>query len=201
MVYPNSLNKTIEYLQTLPGIGEKSAERMALALLEKEEEDVRGLSKAIVDLKTKLKKCLVCGNLTEDEDICPICSSKTRNKNLICVLEDTKSLFALEKVGQFSGVYHVLGGLISPLDNIGPENINIKGLVERVEKLNNPEIIIALKSSLEGDTTTMYIKKIFENKNVEISRLSYGLPMNAEIDYLDEITLVRALEDRKIISK
>lgn len=200
MVYPSSLNKTIEYFKKFPGIGEKSAERLALHLLETEEEEVKDFSKAIVEVKTKLKKCQICGNLTE-EDVCPICSSGGRDKNLICVLEDNKSLFALEKVGHFNGVYHILGGLISPLDNIGPENINIRGLVERVDKLDKPEIIIALKPSLEGETTTLYIKKIFENKKVDISRLSYGIPMGAEIDYLDEITLDRALEDRKIISE
>lgn len=200
MGYPTTLNKAIKYFEKFPGIGEKSAERLALFLLENDIEEVEDFSKTMVELKTKLQKCSICGNLCEDE-ICSVCSSDARNKNLICVLEDNKSLFAIEKVGHFNGVYHILGGLISPLEDIGPENINIKSLVERVEKLDNPEIIIALKSSLEGDTTTLYIKKIFEKKNVAISRLSYGIPMNAEIDYLDEITLDRALEDRKIISE
>lgn len=200
MVYPISLNKAKNYFEKFPGIGGKSAERLALFLLNMSLEEVEDFAETIKEVKTKLTECKICGNLSE-EDICPICSSSTRNKNLICVLEDKKSLFAFENVGHFNGVYHILGGLISPLDNIGPENINIKGLVERVENLDNPEIIIALKSSLEGQTTTLYIKKIFEKKKVEISRLSYGIPMNAEIDYLDEITLDRALEDRKIISE
>lgn len=200
MVYPISLNKVKNYFEKFPGIGGKSAERLALFLLNMSLEEVEDFAETIKEVKTKLTECKICGNISE-EDICPICSSSTRNKNLICVLEDKKSLFAFENVGHFNGVYHILGGLISPLDNIGPENINIKGLVERVENLDNPEIIIALKSSLEGQTTTLYIKKIFEKKKVEISRLSYGIPMNAEIDYLDEITLDRALEDRKIISE
>lgn len=200
MVYPTSLNKAKNYFEKFPGIGGKSAERLALHLLNMPLEEIEDFATSIKEVKTKLKECTICGNLSE-EDICPICSSSTRNKNLICVLEDKKSLFTFENVGHFNGVYHILGGLISPLDDIGPENINIKGLVERVEKLENPEIIIALKSSLEGQTTTLYIKKIFEKKKVEISRLSYGIPMNAEIDYLDEITLDRALEDRKIISE
>ena len=114
--------------------------------------------------------------------------------------EDYKSVFSFEKAGNFHGVYHVLGGLISPMDNIGPENINISSLVKRVEALENPELILALKSTLEGETTTLYLKKIFENKDVVISRLSYGIPMGAEIDYLDIITLDKALEDRKKIS-
>ena len=123
------------------------------------------------------------------------------NKNVICVLEDYKSVFAFEKAGNFNGVYHVLNGLISPIDDVNPEDINIASLIKRVEKLQKPEIIIALKSTVEGDTTTLYIKKLLEGKNVEISRLSYGLPMGAEIDFLDEITLERALSDRKKINE
>ena len=150
-------------------------------------------------LLANIHSCSICGNLTEDE-VCSVCLDNSRNKNLICVTEDYKSVFSFEKAGNFHGVYHVLGGLISPMDNIGPENINISSLVKRVEALENPELILALKSTLEGETTTLYLKKIFENKDVVISRLSYGIPMGAEIDYLDIITLDKALEDRKKIS-
>lgn len=200
MIYPDSLQKLINYYKKLPGIGEKSAERMALATLELSKSDIENFSEALISSKENIRKCKICGHLTEN-DVCNICSSEIREKNLICVIEDYKSVFSFEKVGNFRGVYHVLNGLISPMDGIGPEDINISSLVSRVENLENPELILALKSSIEGETTTLYIKKIFENKNVTISRLSYGIPIGAEIDYLDIITLDKALEDRKKISE
>ena len=199
MGYPTALSDLINYFRKLPGIGEKSAERMALSLLELTGEDVENFAASMVDSKNNLHPCEVCGHIT-DKDICDICSNERRNKSVICILEDYKSVFAFEKAGNYNGTYHVLNGLISPIDDINPEDINISSLIDRVEKLENPELIIALKSTIEGETTTLYLKKIFENKNVEISRLSYGIPMGAEIDYLDEITLDRALSDRKKIS-
>ena len=200
MIYPELLQKLINFYKRLPGVGEKSAERMALATLEIQDEDINNFANDIVKAKKELKPCKICGHLTENE-ICNICSNPNRDKNLICVTEDYKSVFSFEKVGNYNGVYHVLNGLISPMDNIGPEDINISSLVKRVDNLDHPELILALKSSMDGGTTTLYIKKIFEKKNVVISRLSYGLPMGAEIDYLDIITLDKALEDRKKISE
>ena len=199
MAYPIALSDLINYFRKLPGIGEKSAERMALSLLELTGEDVENFAASMVDSKNNLHPCEICGHIT-DKDVCDICSNERRNKSVICILEDYKSVFAFEKAGNYNGTYHVLNGLISPIDDINPEDINISSLIDRVEKLENPELIIALKSTIEGETTTLYLKKIFENKNVEISRLSYGIPMGAEIDYLDEITLDRALSDRKKIS-
>lgn len=199
MIYPVTLEKLINYYKKLPGIGEKNAERLALFTINFKDEDILKFKDALDGLK-KLHECPICGHITEDE-ICSICANENRNKNLICVIEDYKSVFSFEKAGNYNGVYHVLNGLISPADNIGPENINLASLVKRVESLENPELILALKSTVEGETTTLYIKKIFENKNVLISRLSYGLPMGAEIDYLDVITLDKALEDRKKISE
>lgn len=199
MIYPASLEKLINYYKKLPGIGEKNAERLALATLNFKEEDVDNFSDALKETK-KIKKCSICGHLTENE-LCNICANENRNKNLICVIEDYKSVFSFEKVGNYNGVYHVLNGLISPADNIGPENINLNSLIKRVDSLEKPELILALKSTVEGETTTLYIKKIFEKKDVLISRLSYGIPMGAEIDYLDIITLDKALEDRKKISE
>ena len=202
MVYPEVLNRSIEHLKKLPGVGEKSAERMALSLLDLSLEDVEELSSSLIEAKKKLKKCSICGSLTEN-DICNICelgNKGLRNKELICVLEDYKSVFAFEKAGNFEGVYHVLNGLISPMEGIGPDDINLSSLIKRIDGLTNPEIIIALKSSVEGEATTLYIKKIFDDKNVSISRLSYGIPMGVEIDYLDELTLLNALNDRKKIS-
>ena len=198
MIYPESLEKLINYYKKLPGIGEKNAERLALATLNFKEEDLDKFSDTIRNVK-KIHKCSICGHLTEG-DICNICADPSRDKNLICVIEDYKSVFSFEKAGNFRGVYHVLNGLISPADNIGPDNINLSSLVKRVEASKKPELILALKSTVEGETTTLYIKKIFEKKNVVISRLSYGIPMGAEIDYLDIITLDKALEDRKKIS-
>ena len=200
MIYPASLEKLINYYKKLPGIGEKNAERMALATLNFKEEDVENFADALKNVKTKIKKCSICGHLSENE-VCNICANESRDHNVICVIEDYKSVFSFEKVGNYHGVYHVLNGLISPADNIGPDNINLASLVKRVEKLKNPELILALKSTVEGETTTLYIKKIFEHKDVMISRLSYGIPMGAEIDYLDIITLDKALEDRKKISE
>ena len=200
MVYPESLLKLISYYKKLPGIGEKSAERMALATLKFTDEDIENFSQALVVAKKTLSNCKICGHLT-DKEICDICSDKSRDHNLICVIEDYKSVFAFEKVGNYKGTYHVLNGLISPMDNVSVEDINLSSLVKRVKELKNPELILALRSSIEGETTTLYIKKIFENSNVVISRLSYGIPMGAEIDYLDLLTLDKALEDRKKISE
>ena len=164
-VYPKSFENLLESYKKLPGVGEKSAERMALATLDMSLEDVLKMSEALVQAKKELHSCPICGNLT-DQEICSICDDSNRNHNLICVVEDYKSAFAFEKVGNFKGVYHVLNGLISPMMNIGADDINLSSLISRVEKLEHPEIILALKSSIEGETTTLYIKKIFEKKDV-----------------------------------
>ena len=198
MIYPKFLEDLINDFKKYPTIGEKSAERLALATLDLKDEEIYNFSQNLINAKKCLYPCKICNSLT-DKEICDICSSKDRDQNLICVVEDYKSLLSFEKVGNFKGVYHVLNGLISPIDDISPEDINISSLVKRVDKLDNPELILALRSSIEGQTTTLYIKKIFENKNVSISRLSYGIPMGAEIDYLDVLTLDKALDDRKKI--
>lgn len=198
-MYPKVLEELISCFKKYPTIGEKSAERLALATLDLSEDELNNFSNSLIKAKKVLKPCKICCNLT-DKDICDICNDENRNKNIICVVEDYKSLISFEKAGNYKGVYHVLNGLISPIDNVSPQDINISSLVKRIEKLDKPEIIIALRSSIEGQTTTLYIKQIFENKGVTISRLSYGIPMGAEIDYLDVLTLDKALSDRKIIS-
>lgn len=198
-MYPHSIEKLISFYKKLPSIGEKTAERLALATIDFDEKIIDEFVNNLSNLKTNIHKCKVCNNLS-DTDICPICSNQERKQNLICVVEDYKSAFSIENAGNFEGTYHILGGLISPMNGIGPENINIFSLVRRVEENHDVELIIALKSSIEGETTTLYLKKIFENKDVLISRLSYGLPMGAEIEYLDILTLDKALEDRKQIS-
>lgn len=198
-MYPKVLEELISCFKKYPTIGEKSAERLALATLDLSEDELNNFSNTLIKAKKVLTPCKICCNLT-DKDICDICNDENRNKNIICVVEDYKSLISFEKAGNYKGVYHVLNGLISPIDNVSPQDINISSLVKRIEKLDKPEIIIALRSSIEGQTTTLYIKQIFENKGVTISRLSYGIPMGAEIDYLDVLTLDKALSDRKIIS-
>ncbi len=198
--YPEILEQLIEFFKKLPGVGEKSAERMTLAVLNLPLSEIELWSDVLLKAKKILHPCPVCGNLT-DLELCEVCSDEGRDHNLICVVEDFKSAFAFEKSKNFRGVYHVLNGLISPIDEIGAEDINLASLKERVGSLENPELILALKSSIEGETTTLYIKKIFENSKVKISRLAYGLPIGAEIDYLDNTTIDRALEDRIRISE
>lgn len=199
MIYPEVLDKTIEMLKKLPGIGEKTAERMALAINDFTEEDVKKLAKSLQECKEELHACSCCGALTDKEE-CNVCGNPLREKNIICVVENYKDVFTFEKSDSFNGVYHVLNGLISPVDNLGPEDINIAALVERVKALEDVEIIIALRPCIEGDATTMYLKKIFEKSKVKISRLPYGLPMGVEIDYLDGVTIDRAMKDRIEIS-
>ncbi len=198
-IYPDTLESVIEFYKKLPGIGEKSAERLALATMDIDDDEIERFVGEISNLKD-LHNCPICGHIT-DKDICNICNDDTRSKNLICVTEDSKSVFTFEKSGHFKGVYHVLNGLISPLDDIGPEDINIDSLVKRVKDIGDAELILSLKSNIEGETTMLYLKKIFEGKNVKISRLSYGIPIGADIDYLDPITIDKALTDRKTISE
>jgi len=200
MIYPKKLENIIEYYKKLPGIGEKSAERLALATLDFTNEQISDFSSSLLEAKENLSPCKVCGHLT-DKEVCDICDDVARDKSVICVIEDYKSVFTFEKVGNYKGTYHVLNGLISPTEGIGYDDINLASLIDRVEKLENPELILALKSNIEGETTTLFIKKIFEDKNVTISRLSYGIPMGADIDYIDVVTLDKALDDRKKISE
>lgn len=200
MLYPEVLRNAINSFKKLPGIGEKSAERYALSMLDLSEEDIDNFVTSIKECKSKIRKCKICGHLT-DKEICSICDDSNRNPNVICVVEDYKSVFMFEKSGSFNGRYHVLDGLISPIDGIYPDDINIASLESRIkDNEKDAEIILALKPSIEGETTTLYIKKIFEKKKIKVSRLSYGIPMGVEIDYLDSITLDRALLDRKEIS-
>ena len=200
MNYPESLNELIESLKKLPTIGEKSAERLAFAIMNMEEEDANIFSESIKNVKTKIKKCKNCGNITEEE-LCSICSNDDRDKTLICVVEDSKNIITLEKMGTYTGRYHVLGGLISPIDGIGPDDIEIKSLIDRVKNDDIKEVIIAISPTLEGETTALYISKLLENdSNVVVSRIAYGIPMGADMEYLDPMTLSMALSNRNKIS-
>ena len=153
----------------------------------------------ISEVKKVLHACPICGYITE-EAVCEICSNKNRNHNVICVLEDYKSVFAFEKAGNYNGVYHVLNGLISPIDDVNPEDINIRSLINKRISSEVKEVILSLNPSVEGEMTSLYIKKLLEDKDIKVSRLSYGLPVNADIEYLDPLTIIRAIDDRKFLS-
>ncbi len=197
-MYPDSIKNLIESFKYLPGIGEKTAERLAFSILELEEEQAELFAKSITDTREKIHKCSICNNLTED-DICYICSDKLRNKEVLCVVEDSKYVFLFEKLGMFHGKYHVLEGLISPLDGINPEDIGLNKLMDRINKEKIKEIIFAFKPSIEGETTALYIKKILEGMDITVTRLASGVPIGADMEYVDSLTLERALNDRKEI--
>ena len=197
-MYPDSLKNLIESFKYLPGIGEKTAERLAFAVLEFDEDQCELFSQSLLDVKSKIKKCSICNTLTEN-DVCFVCSNNLRDNEILCVVDDTKSVFLFEKLGMFNGYYHVLDGLISPLDGVNPEDIGLNKLIERISKDKFKEIILAFKPSIEGETTALYIKKILSDMDVVVSRLASGLPIGADMEYVDSLTLERALVDRKEI--
>ncbi len=197
-MYPNSLKNLIESFKYLPGIGEKTAERLAFAVLNLDDEQVDLFSESLKMVKYKIHSCSVCNTLTENE-ICYVCSDITRDNRILCVVEDTKNVFLFEKLGMFKGVYHVLNGLISPLDGINPEDIGIDKLLDRITNGNFNEIIFAFKPSIEGETTALYIKKILSDMDIVVTRLASGVPIGADMEYIDSLTLERALKDRKEI--
>ena len=199
MNYPDSLKKLIDSLKKLPTIGEKSADRLAFAIMDMDTDDVEVFSKSIIDAKYKIKKCIICGNITEN-DVCDICSSKNREEDIICVVEDAKNIISLEKMGSYTGKYHVLGGLISPMDGKGPEDIKVDSLVKRVKNDKIKEVIIAVSPTLEGETTSLYISKLLEDMDVVVSKIAHGIPMGADMEYLDPMTLSMAMLNRNKIS-
>lgn len=196
MIYPDSLNNVIDHFKTLPGIGQRTAERLGFSILGFSEDEVESFSRALMDVKNNIVNCSCCGGISEDK-VCPICSDVTRNKNKLMVVIDPKDVFVLEKVGIFDGYYFVLGGLISPIDGIGPDDINISSLIKRVSSSEVNEVIFALKSGIEADTTILYVKKLLENADVKISKLAAGIPIGADMDYVDSLTLESALSNRK----
>ena len=199
MNYPKTILNLIECFKKFPGIGEKTAERMALSTLEMEEDNLNLFSKSLKEIKTKIKTCSKCGSLTEDDE-CEICKDKSRDHSIICVVEECKNVILFEKIGSFKGIYHVLGGLISPLEGINPEDIKINELIKKIEKEKIKEVILAIKPSVEGETTALYIRKMLEGKDVTVSKIAHGIPMGAEIDYIDPLTLEMAIEDRRQVS-
>ena len=199
MNYPDSLNNLINSLKKLPSIGEKSAERLAFAIMNMDDEDINLFSSSILDVKSKIKKCSICGNITESEK-CNICTNEDRDDSIICVVEDSKNIITLEKMGSYNGKYHVLNGLISPMNGRGPNDIEITTLVNKVKNNEVKEVIIAISPTLEGETTALYISKLLESTNVLVSKIAYGIPMGADMEYLDPMTLSMALNNRNKIS-
>lgn len=200
MKYPKSLTELIECFKNLPGIGEKNAERLSFAVLKFNEDDAIKFSEAIKNVKKNIKKCSICNNLTEDSDICDICNDDNRDLSTICVVENTKDLILFEKSNAFKGKYHVLEGLISPLEGINPEDIKINQLIQRIKKENIKEVILALNMSMEGETTSLYITKLLEGTDVSVSKIAAGIPVGADMEYLDSLTIQRALEGRNKVS-
>lgn len=195
MQYAKPLLKLIEGFQKFPGVGPKSAQRMAFHLLKMDAKEVDDFSKVIVEAKTTIKKCSVCQNLSAVTP-CEMCSGSSRDQSCICVVSESKNLLAIERTNEYKGSYHVLGGIISPIDGIGPEHLSIKELLGRVSKNNLQEIILALDTSTEGEATTLYLHRLLSPLCKKITRLAFGLPVGTEIEYADEITLTRALENR-----
>ena len=198
MNYPKIIQNLIDCFKKIPGVGEKTAERYVLSLLDMDDEVLENFSEQLKDLKKKIVRCKICHNLSEEE-ICDICKDTTRDHSTICVVEEPKNVFSFEKAGTYLGTYHVLDGLISPLEGIRPENINISSLLKRVEEENITEVIIAVKACVEGETTAMYIAKKLEDKNVKVSKIAYGIPLGADMGYIDVSTLEISLENRQQI--
>jgi len=197
---PPSLKNLIDHLSKLPGLGQRSATRLAFYLISQPPADLNTLAQAIKDLPAKIKHCPRCFNLTSDSGLCAICANKNRQQNLICVVEDIMDIIPIERTRQFAGVYHVLGGLISPIDGLAPDKLRIKELVMRIKQLLaqkiQPEIILALNPTTEGDTTGLYLEKLLKPSNAKITKLNRGLATGSDLEYADETTLINALKYR-----
>ncbi len=190
-----ALERLIEQFQKIPSIGRKTAQRMAFHVLDLTDEQAKEFADAIIDAHTKIHHCALCHNLTENE-LCPVCASPNRDKTTVCVMEEPRDVLALEKTREFNGVYHVLHGVISPMNNVGPDQLTIKSLVERAASGEIKEVIMATNPTIEGDTTAMYISKLIKPFGVKVTRLAYGIPVGADIEYADDVTLMRALSGR-----
>lgn len=197
-MFPDSINKVVESFKLLPGIGEKTAERLSFYMLDMTDEQIEFFASNLKNMKNKIHRCPICNNYTET-DKCIICSDQNRDSKVLCIVEEPKNIYLFEKNAIYRGQYHVINGLISPLDGVNPEDIGIEKLIRRIQENNYEEIIIAVKPSIEGETTSLYIKKILEDMNIKVSKLASGLPMGADMEYIDSMTLERALADRKTI--
>ena len=190
---PDSANKLIDELSRLPGIGRKTAQRLAFHFLNSDEEQSHSLSQSLLDIKIKIKNCSICHGITE-QDPCKICNDPRKNDSFICVVENAYDIFVFEKTNSFSGKYHVLGGALSPLDGIGPDDLNIESLVNRINE--GFEVVIATNPSVEGETTALYLSKILGQKGVKVTKLARGVPVGSDLEYVDDATLIRAMEGR-----
>ena len=190
-----SIELLAEQFAQLPGIGRKTAHRLALHIVKMQREEVVTLARALVNVKDKVRYCSVCSNITE-ADPCPICSNTRRDRSLVCVVEEPTDVLALERTNEFRGLYHVLGGALSPLDGIGPEDLRIKELLQRLSDANVEEIILALNPNVEGEATTLYLSKLLKPLGMKITRIARGLPVGTDLEFADEATLSRALEGR-----
>jgi recombination protein RecR len=199
-VYQGALAELIDSLNRLPGVGPKSAQRLAFYFLQASNEEVEDLAQALLQVKSKIRACSICGAVSE-VDLCNICSDSKRDLSLICVVEEVKDISALEKTREFKGRYHVLGGAISPIDGVGPDQLRIKELVIRVQKEEVKEIILATNPNLEGEATASYLTRVLEPSGILLTRLASGLPVGGELEYADEVTLGRALIGRRRVSK
>jgi len=191
-----ALGRTVEAFMRLPGIGRKSAERLAFALLGMPKEEAAGIAQAILDLKNSSRYCSVCNNITEEE-VCGICRDEKRDRSMICVVEEPSNILVLEKTGTFRGRYHALLGALSPLDGVGPEDLKIDGLMERLKAGGVSEVIIATNPTVKGETTALYLSKLIKPLGISVSRIAYGLPVGGDIEYADENTVQRALQGRR----
>ncbi len=194
--YPRPLGKLINELSRLPGIGGKTAQRLAFHILSLSENEAEALADSITEAKRSMRYCSVCGNLT-DTDPCAICSDETRRDDILCVVESPRDVLAMEKIKEFAGRYHVLNGAISPMEGIGPEDINLKSLILRLQKSDINEIILATNPNIEGEATAMYIARLVKPSGIRVTRIANGLPVGGDLEYADEVTLLKALEGRR----
>ncbi|NCC86900.1 MAG: recombination protein RecR [Clostridia bacterium] len=193
-----ALSKLIEQFERMPSVGHKSAQRMAFYVLNMSKDDAKVFANSIVDAHEKIHQCKVCCNLTQDE-VCSICCNQARDKSIICVVEDPRDVMAIERTHEYDGSYHVLHGSISPLNGIGPDQISIKQLLSRMNSDEVEEVIMATNPTVEGEATAMYISKLLKPLEIKTTRLAYGVPVGADLEYADEVTLSRAMEGRRII--
>ncbi|RJB18474.1 recombination protein RecR [Listeria monocytogenes] len=196
MHYPEPITKLIDSFMKLPGIGAKSAARLAFYVLDMKEDDVLDFAKALVDAKRNLSFCSVCGHIT-DKDPCYICADTSRDRSVICVVQESKDVIAMEKMRDFHGLYHVLHGTISPMDGIGPEDINIPDLLKRLQDDTIEEVILATNPNVEGEATAMYISRLLKPSGIKVTRIAHGLPVGGDLEYADEVTLSKAMEGRR----